>query len=249
MELPMIDSIPKLEGLPEKFSMLVFGPPKVGKTTFASEWPKAIILECEPGGADLVKCRKLDITCLPEFRAAYKLLVNDSTFETVVVDSLDRLGSWVEDEICAEMGLSNIMDSKKGERHGSQWGEYKARMLQAVSAMEKLNKKIIFLAHTKKNETDGNGLVINPKTINLYGATAIATMALIQNIGHMFAKEVEGGKTKRYLSFAPGMNVECGSRHPVLSDRILEIPKGKGYEVFSACFVPEKIEEKKKGGK
>jgi len=249
MELPKTDSVPKLEGIPANFSLLVFGPSKVGKTTMIADWPKAIILECEPGGADLVKCRKMDIDSLPHFRDAYKLLMLDTEYDTVVVDTLDRVATWVEDEICTEMKIGSILESPRGERNGAQWGEYKSRILQVIAAMEKLPKKIIFLAHTKRTETDGQGVVINPRTINLYGSTAISTMALIQNIGYMFAKETDGGKTKRYLSFAPGINVECGSRHPALADKILEIPKGRGYEVFAACFEPTKtkseVKEKK----
>jgi len=36
-------------GFPEQATWLVYGPPKVGKTTSAATWPEPLIIECEPG--------------------------------------------------------------------------------------------------------------------------------------------------------------------------------------------------------
>jgi len=257
LELPKEDYVPVIDGLPKKFSMIVFGPPKVGKTTFGSEFEKSLILELEPGGADHVRCRKLDISSLRDFRSLYKTLKEDTEYSTIVIDSLDKIASWIEDEICAEMGLTNIMDAKKGERHGSQWGEYKARVLGFLSGMSKLDKRVIFLAHTKRADIDNNGQAINPKTINLYGQCASQVLALVDNVGYMFAEEVEAGKVKHFLSFRPGAYVEAGARHPALSGKRIELPKGKAYAAFEDCFKPQPPakplelpkDEKKKGGK
>lgn len=224
------------KGLPDDFSMIVFGQPKVGKTTFGSEWPDSVLLECEPDGARYIKAKYMQINSLAEFREAYKLLKDDKTFKTVVIDSLDKIASWIEAEICVELGLNTMLDAKKGERFGTQWGEYKERVLGFLMGCSKLNKRIIILAHTKKAEMDGNGTVISPKTINIYGQTATQIISLTSNIGYMFAKDVEGGKTKRYLSFKSGELLEAGSRHPALSDKVIELPKGAAYKAFEACF-------------
>ena len=255
MELPKEVSEVKHEGIPMDLVLIVFGAPKVGKTTFASEFPDSVLLECEPGGAKYVRCKKMDINSLQEFREAYMLLKNDTSFKTVTIDSLDKVASWLEAEICKEMGLSNIMDAKKGERHGSQWGEYKERVLAFVLGLQKLGKNIVLLAHTKNAETDGNGSVINPRTINLYGQTASQVMAAVENIGYMFAREVEGGVVKRYISFKGGETVIGGSRHPALRDKVLELPLGGGYKEFEKQFLPPqpaqekpKVETKTKTG-
>lgn len=243
MELPKTYSEPD-KGLPPDFKMIIFGPPKVGKTTFASEWPNSILLECEPKGARYIRSKKLDINSLEEFREAYKLLKDDKEFDTVCIDSLDRVASWIEKEICVEMGIPNILAAKKGEQHGAQWGEYRERVLGFLEGCSRLNKRVIILAHTKKAETDGQGMVINPKTINIYGSTASQILALTENIGYMYAREVEQGRTKHYLSFRAGETVEAGSRHPALRDKILELPLGGGYKVFEACFAEPAAEPK-----
>lgn len=240
LKLPTMDHVPELGGIPRDLSAIIFGPPKCGKTTFMAGWPKSILLEAEPGGAKYVKCRKLDINSLAELRKAWELLKNATEYETVGIDSLDRVAMWIEDEICQEMGLKNIMDAKKGERHGAQWGEYVSRVLTFLEGWKALGKRIIFLAHTKKAETDGQGLIISPKTINLYGQTASRVMAIVENIGHLYAVENDKGEVKRVLSFRAGTHVEAGSRHPMLTDKQIELPKEGGYEAFAALFNTKK---------
>jgi hypothetical protein len=193
------------------------------------------LLECEPGGATYVKCRKLDINSLTELRQAWSLLQKDTQYDTVVIDSLDSISQWIEEEICAEMGLKNIMDTKKGERHGAQWGEYCQRVLTILAGWKMLGKRLVFLAHTKKAETDGQGLVISPKTINLYGQAAGRVMAIVDNIAHLYAEETPEG-IQRVLSFRAGTHVEAGSRHPLLTDKKIVLGRENPYEDFAALF-------------
>jgi len=236
MELPKEYSEPKEMDKLEGFNMILFGPPKVGKTSFAADWPDSLIIECEPNGADHIRCKKVDVSSMDELRQVYQLVRQDTTFKTVVIDSLDKVSSWIEQEICKELGTTSIMESKKGERNGVQWGMYKERVLAFVLGTIKLGKNVIFISHTKKAETDGNGSIINPKSINLYGSTASEVLALVNNIGYMMAKEVEGGKVKHFVSFKAGQAVEAGSRNASLRDKVIEIPLGKGYEAIEQCF-------------
>lgn len=239
MKLPDEDFIPEIGGIPQDLTMIVFGPPKIGKTTFGASWPKSLLLECEPGGAKYVKCRKLDITNLAQLRDAWNLLKGDTTYETVVLDSLDRVAQWIEDEICQELGLTTIMEAKKGERHGAQWGLYVQRVLTLLEGWKMLGKRVIFLAHTRKAETDGQGIVISPKTINLYGQAAGRVIAIVENIGHMYAEETPEGNITRILSFRAGIHVESGSRHPMLTDKRVILSKDNPYGDFAAMFTQE----------
>jgi|GEM_PF-2503877 len=240
LTLPKEDYVPEVGGIPSDFSMILFGPPKIGKTTFGAAWPKSIVLECEPGGAQYIKCRKLDIGSLDELRSAWDLLKADKSYETIIIDTLDRVAQWVEVEICAELGLKHIMDTKKGERIGSQWGEYVNRILILLEGWKRLGKRVIFIGHTKKAETDGQGMVISPKTINLYGQAANRVMSIVDNIGFMYPVEDDKGRVIRRLSFKPGIAVEAGSRHPSLTDRAIDIPKNAIYPTFAAMFSASK---------
>jgi len=243
LELPKVMHEPNIDIMPKKLGMIIFGPAKVGKTTFASEFPNSLIIEAEPNGADYCKCKKMDVMSLNEVRAIYKLLEKDTEIETVIIDSLDKIASWIELEVCEKIGISNIMETKKSERFGSQWGVYKKDILNLIDKFLELDKKIIFLSHTKKTETDGHGGILNPKTINIYGSAAVEILAKVDNIGYMFCQKVEG-KVKHFLSFEGGLNVEAGGRHPALSGKIIELTKGNGYNTFASLFKKTKKETK-----
>jgi len=264
LTLPTEDTVPEFDTIESLRTLLVFGPPKGGKTSFGAQFERSLLLDCEDNGAKYVRCRKLDIKGLEGLRDAYMALREDKEYSTVVIDTLDAVAHWIEAEICKEMGLRSILDSKKGEKHGSQWGAYVNRVLGFLEAWKSLGKRVIFLAHTKKAEITGDGLVINPKTIALYGQAAQRVLGTVDNIGHLFARE--GGEgTKRMLSFRPGEHVEAGARHPKLANQLIELPEGKMYQAFSALFnggkiwpesapkaaakPAEKIKTKKKGGK
>ena len=216
--------------------LIVYGPAKVGKTTFAASFPNSIVVECEPGGADHIACHKVDVDGLSNLRAAYMALKDDKTFDTVVIDSLDRVAFWIEAEICKELGISNIFENKKGERMGSQWSSYSEKIMTFLESWRSLGKRVIYIAHTKKAESDGNGLIVNPKTINLYGQAASRVMALVENIGYIYAQEDDQGNVVRYLSFKAGSSVEAGSRHPALRDKIITLPLDNPYGAFEALF-------------
>ena len=235
IKLPTEEHIPNVVGMPKKLSMIVLGSPKVGKTTFGSEWEKALILEAEPGGAAWIRCRKLDVNSMEEMRQAFMALKDDKEYDAIIVDSLDRVAQWIEEEICASLGTANLMENKKGERYGSQWAMYQEKVLTFLAGMTSLNKRLVFLAHVKKAEL-ADGTVINPRTIQLYGQTASRVMAIVENIAYMFAKEDTDGTIRRYLSFKPGIYVEAGSRHPALSDKVIEIPLGGAYKALVKCF-------------
>jgi hypothetical protein len=243
LKLPDKEYIPDLSGMPTDLSLLVFGPPKVGKTTFGADWPNSLLLSCEPGGAKYVKGRIMDINSLQELREAWVLINANPTYcETVIIDTLDRVAMWVEEEVCKECGIRTILASPKGERHGEQWGLYAERMLTLLAGWKALGKKLIILAHTKQAQMDGNGLVITPKTINLYGATAAKVVAIMDNIGHLFVRQTATGGIERVLSFTPELAVEAGSRHPSLNNQMVVLPYGGGYETVAALFRPHKIE-------
>lgn len=236
IKLPEEEFVPEMGGIPKNFSILVFGPPKSGKTTWGASWKNSLVLECEPGGAKFTRCHKVDVNSYEELRGYYKLLEKDTRFDTLVIDSLDRVAMWIEQEICKELNIGSIMESKKGERIGSQWALYADRVLAFMASWQLLNKQMVFLAHSKKAELADGGVVINPKTISLYGQTANRVMAIVDNIGYLYAQENAEGEIKRYLSFRPGVYVEAGSRHPALTDKIIELPKEGGYEAFAALF-------------
>lgn len=243
--LPTKVNVPKM-GLPEFFKMIVEGPSKVGKTTLASSFPDAVIIECEPGGAAFANCAVLDLTKgqnpLNGLRMAIEELKTDTKYKTVVLDTIDAAADLVSKEICAELKIATIADAPKGARHGVQWEKYKNQVTGLVGALIALPKNIIVLGHTKPATYDGEGdkrVMRNPEGLDIYGSAARILYARVDNIGHLKVVN-EGGVMKRVLSFKAGMDCTRGSRHPALCDKEIILPAVGGYSVFESLFTEAK---------
>ncbi len=230
-------------GLPALFKMIVEGPSKVGKTTFAASFPDAIIIECEPGGAAHAGCYVLDVVTnrkdpLTGIRMAIEELKTDTRFRTVILDTIDAAADLVAREVCKKLNIETIADAPKGSRHGVQWEKYANEVTGLVGALIALPKNVIVLGHTKPATYDGEGdkrVMRNPEGLDIYGKAARILYARVDNIGHLKVVN-EGGQLKRVLSFRGGLDCTRGSRHPALSDKEILLPQVGGYSVFEALF-------------
>ena len=89
--------------------IVVYGPPKIGKSTFAASAPSAVGILTEEG------LDNIDVAAFPvaktyeDVLAAISTLANDAhEFNSVFVDSLDWLEPLILGKICRENGVDNI---------------------------------------------------------------------------------------------------------------------------------------------
>jgi DNA polymerase III delta prime subunit len=83
--------------------ILLYGPPGIGKTTLASEFPNAVFLQIEdgtPGDAELTTFGKLE-TYGDVIEALGALYQEEHGFQTVVIDSVTELQRLIYAETCA----------------------------------------------------------------------------------------------------------------------------------------------------
>ncbi len=101
---PRKQSAPVLRSL----SILLYGVPKVGKTTEAAKFPGAILLNCEPSGTDLLKGEHevFDVTSLAHLEQIVGGITN-SPYKTVVLDGFTWLINQAATAKTKEMGERN----------------------------------------------------------------------------------------------------------------------------------------------
>jgi hypothetical protein len=74
-----------------KQSILLYGVPKLGKSSFASQFAEAMFFECEPG-LNHLEVFKVPTYSWDAFLEACKLLAKgDHNFKTLVIDTVDIL--------------------------------------------------------------------------------------------------------------------------------------------------------------
>jgi hypothetical protein len=233
-------------GLPEDGLFILVGQPKSGKTTFAASFPDSYILELEPKGADRVSGRIHEISSLSEFREALKATIEEPSIKTIVIDTVDQLSDWIEDDVAHEHGLENISERKSGVDGFEVWGQYRDKIESLIGYLKASNKLIILNAHCREAKSDPNGMIVTPMGINMPGKAGAYLAAQAEIIGYSYKKQV-GTQTNYYISFQGGPLGAWGSRVDELNDRILTIPRNEPYSAFQACFLPnEQLVAKKK---
>lgn len=197
-------------GFPEHATYMFFSAPKAGKTTLASLWPECLILECEPHGDRYIEGAYVEhINSLNELRNITGELLAEKEkliYQTVALDTIDAANDWVEEEVCAELGIGQMGQAG----YGLDWGKSRAKTRNIVKNLSSLPVNLLVLAHSRwaiVNE------VAVGHTIDLPGKLSRFIMADIENIIYIAVDS----KGKRSLILHPVEGIEAGSRNPVLN--------------------------------
>lgn len=95
--------------------IVLYGPPKMGKSTFASQMPNPICLDFE-NGLDAIKMKRVD--CRNNYDKAIETITllhsEEHDFQTIAVDSADWLESALFDKLCKQYNRPSILDNSKG---------------------------------------------------------------------------------------------------------------------------------------
>ena len=96
----------------------IYGEPKTGKTTLASQAGSALILAYERGYNALPGVFAQDITSWGDTRAVLRELKKPEVkekFQAVVVDTIDIAGTLCEKYVCAQNGVDRIGEIPYGQ--------------------------------------------------------------------------------------------------------------------------------------
>lgn len=140
---------PSIDMLPPR--LVIYGPPKIGKTTLASTIPGNILFDYEEGsGASKVaRIKKGDISTYDKtMDALQKLAEQDHQFNCLTVDTVDWLQMVVEEEAAKQHGAKSVADVDYGKGFVTAQNIFKNDILEAFDYLRReKNMMIILLAH------------------------------------------------------------------------------------------------------
>ncbi len=233
-------------GMPTDGLMILVGQPKSGKTTFAASFPDSYVLELDEGGGDRVDGRIHSLDSLNSFRETVKAVAQEPSIKTIVIDTIDVLSDWFEDEIAKARGLSTISERKPGVDGFELWADYRKRIEGLSNFLIGTKKLIILVAHCKEPKVDGNGTLVSPAGINIPGKSGGYLAAKAEMIGYTFKKPMGSG-TVYFVTFQGGPLGLWGSRVKELNDKTIQLNEKNPYKGFEDVFTTKK--EIKTGGK
>lgn len=130
--------------------MVIAGPGKIGKTTFAASAPKSIGILTEDGADDVDAMAFPQCKTLNDVYSAIGTLYNEThDFETVWLDSLDWLEPMLHAHVCEANNWKNIEAPGYGKGYIAAADEWRNLLAGFEALRNDKNMGVILIAHDK----------------------------------------------------------------------------------------------------
>lgn len=208
MTLPTEKSAQTLS--PDKVKALLYGPPKIGKSTFASQInpDHTLFIPTEPGLGAL-EVFEAPCSSWAGFREIGGELAKDSKqFEVVVIDTVDELYRMCSDHVCEELGIKHPSDAD----YGKGWSAVRDEFALRVGKLTGLGLGVWFISHAEDREVKKK---VGSKTVTQPSLTGQGRKFLAGFVDFIFLATWEGDEgDERVLRTQGAEHHEAGGRVP-----------------------------------
>ncbi len=198
----------------------IYGPGKIGKTTFGSQMPGALILAFQRGYNALPNVYAQDVTTWAEMKMVLRDLKKPDVkemFHSIVIDTIDIAAAACEKYIISQAGVDTLNQIP----YGQGWTRVKRELEDTFRSVTQLGYAVLFISHDKdktfkrQDGTEYNQIV--PTLGNSYNLI-IKDMVDIYAYAHSIVKE---GVPKRVLTLRSLDNtIDCGSRFKYMTPEV-----------------------------
>lgn len=197
----------------------VYGAPKTGKTTLATQMDGCLLLAFEQGYNALPGVIAQDVVTWGEMKQVFRELKKPEvrqTFKAVIVDTIDVAADKCKKYICQQNGIEDLGDLG----YGKGWTKFKEEFNEVFRGLTQLGYAVFFIGHHKEvtltDPTTGvERMVIRPSLSNST-REVIAGMADIYGYAH---QKKEGAMSVLTLRDTSGV-IECGCRFKYIPNEI-----------------------------
>ena len=220
------------------YTVFIYGPPKVGKTRLASEWPNSVFIATEIQGIKAIKAKAFKCSNWYEVRGAVSKLIKkyQGEFQTVIFDTID-LGFKYCMDYCGEVhGFEHPSD----EAWGKGWNTIANEITEQVLRLFTHGFMPLFVSHSKTTEIRTPWETRTKTEPTLPYTARRVILPLVDIILLMESKhKLVGSKRRiiRTLDWSPSPDNESGERTGFLpKNKIITVEEGSGYKKLSKLF-------------
>lgn len=208
-------------------NMVIYGPPKIGKTTALSKLDNCLILDLEEG-SDMVDALKIKVKNLSHLAEVGKAIYESkSPYKYVAVDTVTQLEVWCEQEAkklykSTPMGKNfdpqntglSVLTLPQGGGYFYLREAYKKWLVRLNSLAE----HVILVGHVKDRMIEKKGKEVAVKDLDLTGKIRNITCSNADAIGYIYRED-----GKNMISFNSSDDIAAGSRCDHLKGREMEL--------------------------
>ena len=212
-------------------NMVIYGPPKIGKTTALSKLTGCLIIDLEQG-SDMIEALKLKAGNLSELAEIGKAIMqNKKPYKYVAIDTVTKLEEWCELEgkklyQNTPMG-KNFDKENKGTSvlslpNGAGYLYLRMAFKKWMDRLNMLADHVILVGHLKDKMLDKKGKEVASKDLDLTGKIKQITCANADAIGYIYRED-----DKTMISFNSVNDITAGSRCDHLKGQDMELEWSK----------------------
>ena len=197
-------------------NMIIYGPPKIGKTTMLSQLDNCLIIDLEDG-SDMVDALKIKVNNLKELAEVGKAIIEDKKpYKYVAIDTISKLEEWCEDEgkkIYMKTPMGKNFETKNPGMsilslpNGGGYLYLRMAYKKWIDRLNKLADHIILVGHLKDKMLEKKGKEVAVKDLDLTGKIKQITCANADAVGYIYRDNDE-----TMISFDSMEDVTAGSR-------------------------------------
>ena len=176
-------------------NMVIYGPPKIGKTTMLSLLDNCLIIDLEDG-SDMVDALKVKVNNLSMLSAVGKEIIKENKpYKYVAIDTVSKLEEWCETEgkriyMQTPMG-KNFEQKNPGASvlslpNGAGYLYLRIAFKQWIDRLNTLADHIILVGHLKDKMLEKKGKEVSVKDLDLTGKIKQITCANADAIGYIY---------------------------------------------------------------
>ena len=176
-------------------NMVIYGPPKIGKTTMLSLLDNCLIIDLEDG-SDMVDALKVKVNNLSMLSTIGKEIIKENKpYKYVAIDTVSKLEEWCETEgkriyMQTPMG-KNFEQKNPGASvlslpNGAGYLYLRIAFKQWIDRLNTLADHIILVGHLKDKMLEKKGKEVSVKDLDLTGKIKQITCANADAIGYIY---------------------------------------------------------------
>lgn len=211
--------------------LVIYGPPKVGKTTAVSQLPNCLDIDIEEG-SDYIESLKVKCSNLQELRELVKeIQAQGKPYPYVALDTVTKLEEWAEQLATQQYKASVIGSTFKGASvlelpNGAGYLHLRNAFVELVYLVRGCADRVIYLGHLRDKmlvggPTGKSDTQASSKDLDLTGKCKQILCAMCDAIGFMY--RASNMPDKIFINFNSAEQVTCGSRCAHLKGQNMEL--------------------------
>lgn len=225
---------------------LIYGPPKIGKSTLASTFPNALFVATEPGlrFLNVMQTKCPDWVRFRDIIKQLRMPEAKDRYRTVVIDTVDLLYQACENFICTTRQIQHPSE----EDWGKGWSMIREEFQTGMRYLASEGYGIVFISHHKEVEATIRGVKKTKIIPSMSNVARRVILPLVDFICYLAPDNETPERTVRRLYTMPTLEFEAGTRQAYFPEAIDDISYEGLLEALRAAKAREALMKEDRDG-